>query len=154
MHFWYTFQQLWQFFIFCVFFAGCVFFAVYRSACAGVWGFAAVSHQTVGWWTVVNLRFFFFFKFQVAFLLSTSFTASSQPLSKLSRAFIIFFVPFFSFKCLIIFAHLFYSPQFPFSWGYRLGTSCQMATLTLEHVIISPKLFPFPFWILSLCCLL
>lgn len=98
--------------------------------------------------------FYFFFKFQVAFLLSSSFTASSQPLSKLSRAFIIFFVPFFSFKCLIIFAHLFYSPQFPFSWGYRLGTSCQMATLTLEHVIISPKLFPFPFWILSLCCLL
>lgn len=38
---------------------GCVFFALYRSACAGVWDFAAVSYQTVRWWIVANLRYFF-----------------------------------------------------------------------------------------------
>lgn len=89
-------------------FTGCVFFAVYRSACAGVWGFAAVSYQTVRWWTVANLRYLFKKKkLQVAFLLSSSLNASSQALPKLSRAFIIFFIPFLSFKYLIIFAHLF-----------------------------------------------
>lgn len=38
-------------------FTGCVFFAVNGSAWAGVWGYAAVSHQTVGWWTVANPRY-------------------------------------------------------------------------------------------------
>lgn len=46
-------------------------------------------------------------KLQVAFLLSSTLNASSQALPKLSRAFIIFFIPFLSFKYLIIFAHLF-----------------------------------------------
>lgn len=51
---------------------------------------------------------YFLKKLQVAFPLSSSFTASSQPLPKISRALIIFLIPFLSFKCLIIFAYLFY----------------------------------------------